>query len=108
MMPATVDLCLYRGDTFEQSMMFTTPEGDAIPLPATGWRAWADVQSEDTEYVVFDVDTTGADDGVLVLRLTAEQTALIEWGGTYDVEHGGDTVRTWVRGAVAVTRDVTR
>ena len=106
--PSLLDFSLYAGDSFAVSFVFTDAEtGEPHPLTGT-WEA----QIRDRGEVVseFSVDTTDAATGRLSLSLTGEQTALLALLGTpsWDLQQdfsGGP--RTWYRGSVNLTGDVT-
>jgi hypothetical protein len=106
--PKTLDFSLYGGDSFAVTFIFTDQEtGDPYPLTGT-WEA--QIRNKGEEVTEFSVDFSFATDGRLGLSLTGEQTALLVGLQTLDWDlqqsfAGGP--RTWYRGAVNVTGDIT-
>jgi len=103
-------LDVYAGDTFSQT--FTFKEDDvAIDLPDEGWGSWTAQyrrNPDSTTAISFAVDTTDAATGQITISLTATQTGTLE-PGVFDLQATqGFVVRTWVRGGLNVTKDVTR
>lgn len=109
-MPATRDLTMYQGDTYEHELTVTDDADPPVALDlSTGtWRAQVRKHAQATSVLAsFAVDDTDAANGVLFLTLTPEQTAALPSNCTWDLE---DTVAgvTYLRGAVTVEREVTR
>jgi hypothetical protein len=112
-LPATLNLALYAGDSVTVSFTFTDASGNPLDMSGT-WSA--QVRSApgaaDPPLAVFGVDTTQAASGVIVISLDDEATAALPIATTlaWDLEQqtGTDTVRTTHRGSVTVTEDVTR
>ena len=106
--PKTLDFSLYAGDSFAVSFVFTDQEtGEPYPLTGT-WEAH--IRDKGVLVTEFSVDDTDAATGILALSLTGTQTSeLALLGGcTWDLQQdfaGGP--RTWYRGAVNLTGDVT-
>ena len=103
-------LSVYAGDTFSQT--FTFKEDDtAIDLPTQGWASWTAQyrrNESSTTAVSFSVDDSSADSGQITITLSAAQTATLE-SGVFDLQATqGSVVRTWVRGGLSVSEDVTR
>lgn len=108
-LPGSLDLSIYRGDTFEQGLSFTDGT-NPIALPTTSWRAYIRRQPTDLATVEeFTVDATGAAGGLVILSLTEAETTLLPSGCVWDLEltAAGD-VRTYLRGHLTVVQDVTR
>lgn len=107
-LPGIHDLTLYRGDTWSQVFTFTQG-GSPLALPTTGWQA--QVRAPDASGAVvgsFTVDSSDAATGVIVLSATAATVAILR-EGRYDLQlTEGAVVRTFLRGAVKILRDVTR
>lgn len=132
-MPGTLDLvgdaAIYQGDIYEHELTFTddadTPA--ALNLSTGTWRAQLRRHPADDDVLAsFTIDTTGAATGVLVISLTASQTAalgaalvaLLETGRRYqravtDVEaywdlEDTDSGATYLAGRAAVVLEVSR
>ena len=103
-------LSVYAGDTFSQTFTFKEDD-EAINLVTAGWTSWTAQyrrNPDSTTAVSFAVDTTDAATGEITISLTATQTGTLE-AGVFDLQATqGSVVRTWVRGGLNVTRDVTR
>lgn len=102
---------IYAGDTFTQTFNFLE-EGAAIELASVGWSGW-DAQYRKTasaaNYVDFTVDDSDAENGAITISLTATQTAALPGDGVFDLKATqGGTVRTWLRGSIVWTENVTR
>lgn len=103
-------LDVYAGDTFSQT--FTFKENDeAIDLDAAGWTSWTAQYRKNpssTTAISFSVNTEDADTGQITIGLTAAQTAELE-SGVFDLQATqGTAIRTWIRGGITVTKDITR
>lgn len=103
---------VYQGDTFSAS--YILKEGNpaaAINLPAAGWTSWTAKwrsHPNSTTAVSFAVGTTDADEGRIVVSLTATQTSTLK-NGYWDLQSTRNSeVKTWIRGKVTVIQDVTR
>ena len=111
--PITVPaLKVYKGDTFSAS--YVLKEGypaEAVNLPGQGWTNWtAQWRSypTSTTAVSFNVDTTNAATGRIVISLTATQAATLK-DGYWDLQSTRNSeVKTWIRGKVLYVKDVTR
>ena len=107
--PKTLDFSLYGGDSFAVQFIFTDSEtGEPWPLTGT-WQA--QIRNKGEELTEFSIDEVDAGEGKLYLGLTGEQTAdlvglqTLDWDLQQDYPGGP---RTWYRGAVNVTGDITR
>jgi hypothetical protein len=118
LIPESVDLKLYGGDGVE--LEINVSNGSISPLPLTGDVA-AQIRSSRVNPAAiadFAVDLTDADDGVIVVSLTGEQTAALHgdppverYTGVWDVQwtpESGRSPVTLVQGAVESSLDVTR
>jgi hypothetical protein len=116
MKPPRRDIAIVRGDTYthtinieiqteDSSGFILTPEDDSMKT----WTAQYRRTPDDTAPVDFAIDTTNAATGVLILRLTAVETATLNCDGVWDLQSVlGDTFTTELAGTVKVIRDVTR
>lgn len=113
-MAATRAITIYQGDTYTHEITVQDDAGAPVDLSDRTWaaqiRAYA---TADTALADFAVDATDAATGVLVLSLTAAQTAALPgrpavWDlqGTYTAD---STVETLIpNSVVTVTQEVTR
>ena len=108
---AIPDIQIYSGDTFEQSYTFKDTAGEVIDLVAAGyteWKAQYRPSRDAIEYVDFAVVHTDADEGVVVIKLTHEQTSTISKPGVWDLKaKNGTKWRTFVASNVDVEKSVT-
>ena len=104
-------LNVYAGDTFSQTFTFKEDD-ETIDLVADGWGTWLAQyrkSSVDATAVSFSVDTSAADEGQITITLSANQTAALGSNGVFDLQATqSGSVRTWVVGTIAWTKDVTR
>ncbi len=117
MVPATKDLTLYRGDSFDlpvrlRQKLINGSLGDPVDL--TGCTVDAEIRSTEDEAGV--VATFGCDldadptTGIVTLSLTKVETAALTGGGVWDMQitfPDGKT-QTYLAGKVYLTKDVTR
>src|SRR5689334_7216464 len=108
--PATISRTAYQGDKFALTVRFFSDDAKTVPidLSAGTWRAQIRRnESSSTVLATFNVDTTDADTGVLVLSLTAAQTAELPQSCVWDLE---DTTadQTFLKCSMAVGREVSR
>ena len=111
-LPALLDLNIYGGEPYTLGFQFQ--HTDETPYPLTGtWKA--DIRDGSLNAVItsFTVDTTNEAAGLIVLTLSKTNLALIPTNTAvaWDLQQGdagGNPIRTWYRGAVNVTADVTR
>ena len=128
--PQVLDLQLYSGDGVNFQLECKQPNDDPetveetplIPLPITG-TVQAQVRltrlAEDPAIVEFAVDLTGANDGIIIISLTGEQTQELvdhtstvrgKFKGVWDLEWDPEDSdpRTIVQGRVRCVSDVSR
>ena len=109
---------LYRGDTWQSPPIRLTEivEGEPGPVDVAGWE-WRAILRVGSESVPLTVTVTEAPAAggmaaatVFVLSLTAAQTATVTRSGAWDLEgtHTDGTVRTWFRGTITHTEDITK
>ena len=121
--PRTLDFDLYAGDSFAVVFEFIN-EKTKEPWPLDGTFK-AEIRAKGEVVTEFTVDDTEQTDGKLRLSLTGEQTDTLATATptchhrsaattcaqcmSWDLEQSFDGgPRTWYRGAVTVTGDVTR
>lgn len=104
--PPRRDYTLYRGDRWDRQINVT--EGGA-PFDLTAFTFTSQIRSHpnaSTVLTTVTVDETSKASGVLWLRLTDVQTATLPARTlAYDLQ--GSDERTWMRGSINVTGDVT-
>lgn len=109
--PAIRDLALYRGDDYAHEITFTDAADPPEPMDLTGYTFLAQIRDrpENSSVVraTFTIDTSEAVDGKIVLHLNAASTRIPQ--GFWDLEvNDGTTTRTWLKGMVHVSGDVTQ
>lgn len=103
--PKQLDLNLYSGDAFGLVLNFVV-KSTSDPWDASGtWQA-SIRDALGNVITEFGIDTSQAHTGKLILNLTGEQTALFA-SGVWDLQQMPGP-RTWYRGCITTTRDVTR
>jgi hypothetical protein len=111
--PAALDLKLYAGDGFALQFQFVD-KATGLPWPATGvWEAQVRSPAASATIVLsFAVDVTSAAEGKITISLSGDQTrALLPFrDAVWDLQQDTNTgePRTWYRGKLAITQDVTR
>lgn len=110
--PVTVpDIQIYAGDTYTQSYTFKDSAGDPIDLDAAGWHSWkAQYRDErySTEYYEFQVDHSDAENGVIVVSMTADITSKLIENGYWDLHaKHSSTVKTFIASKVEVLEAIT-
>jgi hypothetical protein len=114
--PQRVNLILYAGDGVALRLTAVNAETGASLDLAGELKAQVKAKRGDTEPLAeFTINTDQADDGILDLFLTGEQTSDLFTGGTqfkgaWDVQWlaDGEEPRTLVQGTVICDLDVTR
>lgn len=110
--PATLNLAMYQGDHFTET--FEQFDADGVtPLDRTGYSYEAQIraQHESSDPLVsFTINTSSLATGVIVLSLTAAQTADLPRTAVWDLEETSPAavVTTLLKGTVTVEREVTR
>lgn len=104
---------IYAGDTGHWPVYTVQdPEGNPRELISEGWTDWKAQWRADptaTEVVELIVDASRADEGMLIIRATPDQTAAMASAGVWDLQAtNGDEVKTWFRGKTKYIQDVTR
>lgn len=108
---ATLNLAdAVRGDDYEHELDFVD-DSTSDPLDVSDWTIAAQLRvfPDDEPFVAFAVDTAGAATGVVILRLTSEQTALLDRAYSWDLQRT-DSGKIWtpLRGSFTFVPDVTR
>ncbi len=100
---------VYAGDTLTIEYRFRDDTDTPVDLTAWTFTAqWRAAPSEATS-VPFTVDQTNRSTGVIVLTMSATQTAAMGRSGVFDLQGvNGSVVRTFVSGSTVYTPDVTR
>jgi hypothetical protein len=112
LLPASVDLAIYRGDTFLQEFIWEQPA--ATPVNITGYNITAQVRlkqdADDPALETFTTTITDGPAGKFTLGLTATQTQGLPKKPMYwDVQYlNGSEKRTLMAGKIKLTKDVTR
>lgn len=115
-LPGTLNITAYRGDTKAWTVAFADDSTPPTAVDVSAWTWLAQVRStlDEPNSVVatFDVDTTDAATGTLVVTLPATEAAnliTVDGRATYywDLQGtNGTVVKTWLAGKVKVTGDV--
>lgn len=108
--PAPRNLTVYRGDKYTHRIVFSNA-GNPLPVDAYTFSAQIRGKAEkDTNEPLaeFNIDTTDAADGIIVLSLDAEDTQdIVKSKGFWDLQV--DPIeKTWLAGSVTFMGDVTR
>lgn len=108
---------IYRDDPFSQSLEFKDEAGEPIDMSGSytaeirKLRLPGDTPAPDTPLAVFDVDTSDAATGTLVINLTRDQTRDLNLAASetavWDIQDDTTGV-TWVTGKVKIVDDVSR
>ena len=115
LLPQQVDLALYAGDGPVLRMTVADSSGDAVPVDGVVSAQIRTARTDTDALASFAADLSEGDQGIVVLSLTAEQTAGLMTGvekfsGVWDVEWDpadGEPV-TLLQGKVSCVLDVTR
>jgi hypothetical protein len=111
--PVALDLKLYAGDGFALQFAFVD-KSTGEPWPADGeWAAQVRAPiTNDDPLVAFTIDQSQALDGKVTISLTGDEVRSLlgvdEAGWDLQQTAPGAQARTWYRGKVTVTQDVTR
>src|SRR5262245_1982014 len=119
MLPGTKNLQMYRGDSFAMHIRLSTKDPDlVVSYPdLTGFTIDAQIrETEDNATILATFDTEmddqGDPDGMggFVISMDADTTDDLPAKGKYDVQvtWPDTTKKTYLRGDVTVTKDVTR
>jgi hypothetical protein len=116
--PATLNLTMYQGATFDYNLVWNTTEGTATtPVDLTNWSARMQVRtSYDAHETVLSLTagtgiTLGGTAGSILIEATATQTAAISAGQyVYDLEmvSPASAVTRLVEGTLICDPEVTR
>lgn len=108
--PATLHLEMYRGDDYVHQLMFTNNASPPAALDVSDYTFSAQIRDRPEKGTVllatFDIDTTDAEDGIIVLSLPPAATRIDP--GYWDLEVKADgSPTTWLAGEVKMSGDVT-
>ena len=115
MLPITRNIQIYQGDTF--SLIFRLRQrnqaGQVSPVNLSGATAHAQIRNRDEAQSLmaeFTTTITNPENGEVRILLTADQTRALTQNGKWDVQinFANGTVRTYMKGSVSVTKEVTR
>jgi len=111
--PATSPVVqIYAGDTYTQTYLFKDSAGDPIDLVDEGWEDWkAQYRTSRPAITAYDftVNDTDADQGILVVSMSKEDTAKLVYEGVWDLQAvRGAELKTFITSVVEVEKDVTR
>lgn len=112
MQPGTLSIAFTRGDDYALELTFTDDGAPPVALDYSAMTFAAQIRpfEDDTFVVPFTVDDTDSDTGVVILSLTAAQTALLDGVHAWDLEvvDGANATTTILAGTATVKADVTR
>jgi hypothetical protein len=115
-LPGQKNFNLYQGDTYiiPVRLREVDSSGNSTPIDLTDHTPKAEIRTAPGEAVVeeFEVVKTDAANGELELRLAHPQTTGMTGTYSYDLQtivddEGTDVVRTWLRGEIRMTREIT-
>jgi hypothetical protein len=95
-MAARRDINIYKGDTYTHSVTLQDSNTSAIDVSTRTYVAQVKNSAASTEVIAsFDIDTSDAENGVVVLTLSSTQTRGLKTGNYYyDLEETADSVIT--------------
>jgi hypothetical protein len=113
--PARLDLVIYQEDTYSRIVQLAADEAGDDPIDITGWTFAAHIRTRPSSaesVVEFDIEVDDAEEGLLTLSLDSPTTLGLSIARPYvwdfQATHDDGTVRTYLRGNVSITGDVTR
>lgn len=113
-MPETVDIEIYRGDTFYRILRFRDDTtGNFLDLTSCVPEAQIRTTAVATGTLIADFDCDlldqNTDPGAVSIRLSPLVTAALTTGGFWDFQltHPDGTVRTYLKGSVSLDGEVT-
>jgi hypothetical protein len=108
-MPGTYDLALYRGDSYGWRVRLWEDAAATIPADLTGVTVEAEIRDRSAGTFVVALDTVVTLPNIVDLAITPDMYATCPAKGVWDLQltYADGTVRTVLKGAVAVTGDVT-
>ena len=105
--PKILDFDVYRGDGFAVLFNFTS-DGEPWPLAGT-WEAHIRERIDAADLLdQFTIDDSEAAEGSLRIALSSVQTAALEKTVVWDLQQTDGEPRTWYRGSIYPSGDVTR
>lgn len=109
--PAIRDLDLYRGDDYTHEFLFVKNVEPPTPMNLSGYTFRAQIRDRPEKSsnirATFDIDITRAGVGIIVISLPPSATRIDS--GYWDLEaNDGNSIMTWLRGAVTMVGDVTQ
>jgi hypothetical protein len=108
--PGALDLCVYRGDSGKVRVRVTDADGLPVDVSAATWDCDIRVSADAATVIISPtVEPVPGITNAVDIIITAEQSALLDADGVWDLEMvlGGDTT-TLLAGKVLVTKDVSR
>lgn len=104
---------IYSGDSWVFSCLFTRDEtGLPIDFVAEGWGSWKAQwrpYANALDFIELSVNESDATNGRISVSMSNEDTSSINTNGVFDLEAVQNGVtRTWIRGDVKFSKDVTR
>lgn len=112
--PGEADLYIVRGDTYQQTFVYESPEDTPVDLSAASARFQirANANAEETLLSISsDEEITLGDDGTIVVEVASGVTEALDFGkARYDLEVtlADGTRRTLLAGNITLIKDVTR
>lgn len=114
MTPATFDLTIYRGDSFEKKLTFLTSEGNPIDLTGYTFLAQCRISDARTASLLFQFTPQLAflANGIVTLTLTPSDTASRDATETayWDLQltTSSGFVQTYLYGSVTILGDISK
>jgi hypothetical protein len=111
MVPAIVHLSCVAGDGFRHVFRFRDTDGNPVDVSGYIWAAQVRTHEDAIAYEAFDIDTTDAAVGDIVIALTGAQTRVLVGRNRWDLEFrtaANASPQTVFAGMFRVAKDVTR
>lgn len=109
--PAPRNLSFYRGDDYSHEISFTDNASPPVALDLSEHEFSAQIRPRAEKssilFATFTIDTSQAEDGIIVLHLNQAQTRIDSGFWDLEVTNDGKT-HTWLKGTVTVDGDVTQ
>ena len=99
---------IYAGDPSSLTLSITTDDETPLPKDLSGeqWTAQWRPETKSSRFIDIDVYTSQADEGIIILYLSPNDTRAMKGRGVFDLQ--GSISGTILRGKTSWQQDVTR